>query len=52
MITEASRFKSFQGFESVKQENIYFKFVFRVIELLQAEILVRRLGTLEDFDND
>ena len=51
-ITEASKFKSVQGFDSVKQENIYFKFVVRVIELLQAEILVRRLGTAEDFDND
>jgi len=42
----------FQGFDTSKQENIYFTFVVRVIELLQAEILVRRLGTTDDFDND
>lgn len=31
---------------------MYFQFVLRAIELLQAEILVRRLGSIADFDNE
>ena len=45
-------FLSFQGFDDHRQEDVYFKFVVRAIELLQAEILVRRLGNISDFDND
>ena len=44
--------KSFQGFSSPKQEKIYFEFVMRANELLQAEILVRRLGNIADFDRE
>ena len=42
---------SMQGFRTPKQERIYFQFVTRALELLQAEILLRRLGT-QDFDQE
>jgi len=41
---------SYQGFKVPKQEKIYFTFVVRLIELLQAEILVRRIGNIDNFD--
>ena len=43
---------SLQGFKARKQEKIYFQFVIKVVELLQAEILLRRFGTGEDFDQE
>ena len=41
-----------QGFKAPKQEKMYFQFVMRAVELLQAEILLRRLGTTEEFDQE
>ena len=41
---------SMQGFKTEKQEKIYFQFVTRALELLQAEILLRQLGNTADFD--
>ena len=41
---------SMQGFRTPKQERIYFQFVTRALELLQAEILLRQLGNTAEFD--
>ena len=44
--------ETFFGFTSKEQESVYIKFLFRAIELLQAEILVRRTGLNLEFNNE